>query len=269
MMMTKAASSFASLRLTALSSVLAWLLALGACSSSTGDEGPTSAVEAGSGGADGGGRGGAGSGASGGGGASGAGTGASPTGEAGTTANGTDSGIGDAGSGAEDIDSGIDAGAGSGGSGSPNDDGICTSDGACEEVVQLEPAQHIEGDIEYGELPPAGGPHNPCWDDYGVHDELLPPENWVHNLEHGGVVYLYDCPDGCDAEVSMLEDFVGERPRAILTRFDGLTTRFAVVAWGYRLMTDELDLDAFRAFYDAHADRAPESVSSGKPAGCL
>jgi len=145
---------------------------------------------------------------------------------------------------------------------------ICTREGSCEERVELAVAQHIEGDLDYGELPPAGGPHNPCWGDFGVHDEAFAPENWVHNLEHGGVVFLYECPDGCSDEQAALEDFVDAHAWAILTGFDGLGTRFAALAWGYRLMTDELDLDAFAAFYDAHADQAPESVPSGKPPGC-
>ena len=259
------------LRVAALWIAGASMLALGACSVSGdgSDEGPTHAPEAGSGVGGSGGRGAGGSGGSGGG-PTEAGTGSSTTGEAGT---GT-SGAGGAGTGAEPVDAGMaeDASAGSGGSGGsgepPDDAGICTSDGACEEMVALDPAQHVDGDIDYGELPPAGGPHNPCWDDYGIHDELLPPENWVHNLEHGAVVLLYECPEGCDAELSMLEAFVSERSWALLTRFEGLTTRFAVVAWGYLLMTDELDLDGFEAFYDALAYHAPESVPSGKPAGC-
>lgn len=145
---------------------------------------------------------------------------------------------------------------------------ICTRDGACEESVELEVAQHLEGDLLYGELPPAGGPHDPCWGDFGVHDEAFTPESWVHNIEHGAVVFLHDCPDGCADDRAALEAFVEQRSWAILTGYDGLDARFAALAWGYRLMTDELDLDAFAAFYDAHADQAPESVPSGKPAGC-
>lgn len=193
-------------------------------------------------------------------GAGGAGPGAGRGSGAGT---GGDSmaGAGDAGS--------SDAGAGGADAEPPVDpDAICTAGGACEEVVELAPAQHVEGDIDYGALPPAGGPHNGCWGDFGVHDEPFAPENWVHNLEHGAVVLLHDCPDGCDAELTALEGFVAERSWAILTAYADMETRFAVVAWGYRLMSDELDLDAFADFYDAHADQAPESVPSGKPGGC-
>jgi hypothetical protein len=147
-------------------------------------------------------------------------------------------------------------------------EGICTADGACEQSVAVGAPQHLQGTIDYPDPPPAGGQHNPCWGDFGVHDEELPAENWVHNLEHGAVVYLHDCPGGCDAELEQLSELVRERPFALLTPFPGLPTRFAVVAWGYRLESDELDLPAFEAFYEAHHDRGLESSTSGAPSGC-
>ena len=31
----------------------------------------------------------------------------------------------------------------------------------------------------------------------GAYDQVIQPEYWVHNLEHGYVVVLYNCPAGC------------------------------------------------------------------------
>jgi hypothetical protein len=135
-------------------------------------------------------------------------------------------------------------------------------------MLPLPPATHREGDIDYDDPPPAGGPHNPCWAPWGVHEDPVRPENWVHNLEHGGVVFLYDCPDGCEAAVAKLAAFVDEHPQALLTPYLGLPTRFGYVSWGYRLLTDCDDIAAARAFYDAHVDRAPESITSGPPSAC-
>jgi hypothetical protein len=146
--------------------------------------------------------------------------------------------------------------------------GICTADGACDQRVEVGPPNHVEGNIDYNDVPPAGGSHNSCWGRFGVHDEPLPAENWVHNLEHGAVVYLYDCPDGCDEDVAALEALVEDRPFALLTEYGALSTRFAVVAWGYRLESEDVDPDAFAAFYDAHADQALESTTSPPPSGC-
>jgi len=157
--------------------------------------------------------------------------------------------------------------AGLGASGNPNR--ICTATDDCEELVALDPAAHVSGGINYADPPPAGGPHNSCWGEYGVHDTPLADERWVHNLEHGAVVYLYRCPDGCDAEVQDLADLASSRPLALVTEYLDLPTRFGAVAWGVRLLTDAFDQDAFEAFYAAHSDHAPESIGSGPPSSCL
>ena len=134
--------------------------------------------------------------------------------------------------------------------------------------MQLDPAQHVTGTIPYADLPPAGGPHNPCWAAFGVHETPVPAERWVHNLEHGGVVFLYNCPEGCDTEVEQLQTLVDGTPQALLTEYEGLPARFAVVAWGHRLVSDCFDSEAFLAFYADHVDQAPESITAGPPAGC-
>ncbi len=56
----------------------------------------------------------------------------------------------------------------------------------------------------YAYCPPASGPHynNPGIDGpipakfYGP-DDGTRPEGWIHNLEHGAVVILYNCKHGC------------------------------------------------------------------------
>jgi hypothetical protein len=147
---------------------------------------------------------------------------------------------------------------------------VCAAcDGGCaEEALPPESSAHVEGDLDYGDEPPAGGDHNPCWADWGVYTSPLPPERWVHNLEHGGVVFLYACPSGCADSVATLADYVEGRTQAILTEYPDMAEGFAVVSWGYRLTLSCFDLDAMAAFYDAHVNQAPESVTSGKPSGC-
>lgn len=49
--------------------------------------------------------------------------------------------------------------------------------------------------IQYHDFPPRGGPHRPLWPLYGEY-LYLPPQRWVHSLEHGSVVFLYHpCAD--------------------------------------------------------------------------
>jgi len=128
---------------------------------------------------------------------------------------------------------------------------------------------HLDATINYVDPPPAGGDHNRCWARWGVYDEPLSPIHWVHNMEHGGIVVLYDCTD-CDAEIAELTSWVASLgDTAILTPFEGLPTPFAVVSWGERMLMDCVDVDAMRDFYDQNFDNAPESTLSGPPSGCM
>lgn len=161
-----------------------------------------------------------------------------------------------------------------GGSGSMlDDDGgmtreLCASCGGCAETIPVLSRTHVTGPIEYPDPPPAGGDHDPCWAKWGVHTDTVATRNWVHNLEHGGVVFLYDCPDGCDTDLAALTALAKTNQRTLLTRYPGLRTRFALVAWGKRLLSDCVDVVAFQAFYDASFNHGPEAIGSDPPSSC-
>lgn len=49
--------------------------------------------------------------------------------------------------------------------------------------------------LRYLERIPTIGPHRPLWAQYGEY-EFLPPQRWLHNVEHGAIVGLYHpCAD--------------------------------------------------------------------------
>ncbi|MEZ4237280.1 MAG: DUF3105 domain-containing protein [Myxococcota bacterium] len=127
---------------------------------------------------------------------------------------------------------------------------------------------HDEADIDYSDPPPAGGPHDPCWAAFGVHDEPVPDDNWVHNLEHGAVVLLSDCTD-CDADRAALAEIATDRPFVLVTPYSGMPKPFAAVAWGVRMLTGCVDPEAIVAFHDAHVDQGPESLAAGPPDDCM
>ena len=145
---------------------------------------------------------------------------------------------------------------------------VCTTTGECEESVVIGTPTHVTTPIDYADVPPAGGPHNPCWTTYGVHSTEVVDENWVHNLEHGAVVFLYSCPSGCASEVAALAALVPGRPFAVVTSYSTMPPGFAVVSWGHRLVTPTLDVAAFTAFYMEHVDHGGESTSANPPASC-
>lgn len=137
-----------------------------------------------------------------------------------------------------------------------------------EQVLPVTGAAHINGPLDYPDKPPVGGNHNPCWARWGVHERELAAERWVHNLEHGGVVFLFRCETGCATEALALASIVEQNPQAILTPYAALPTRFAAVSWGVRLTSDCFDQARFQRFYDEHVGNGLEQVSSNPPSSC-
>jgi hypothetical protein len=148
----------------------------------------------------------------------------------------------------------------------------------------LEPAaHHPEGTpLTYPRFPPASGPHWGCWAPWAVASRELPPERFVHNLEHAGIVILYRCnetfsPDGgraCPEAFAEAEAFVASQPagadgrkRFLVSSSRALATRFAAVAWGWTLERDVLDPAEFACFAAAHLEQGPENVGSDPSVG--
>ncbi len=152
--------------------------------------------------------------------------------------------------------------------------------------------------ITYNHDPPASGPHWPWPAPWGPHHEVVPREWWVHNLEHGGIVLLYNCPypsdggvpdgsagggrmpDGCDggapaspddcaSDIATLVSFWANHPqdnwydmlfevRILITPDPLLPTRFAAVAWDWYYPFTAIDPTALQCFIDARYGRGPE-----------
>ncbi len=125
--------------------------------------------------------------------------------------------------------------------------------------------------LDYPDNPPAGGQHYPVWAAYQSFSFPVPRGFWVHDLEHGGVVFTYHCPAGCAEEVSEVEALIEALPidaacaaneprRIVLTPDPLLDVRWGISAWGHTLRAECVDADRFRQFYSEHAGRGPEAV---------
>jgi hypothetical protein len=150
--------------------------------------------------------------------------------------------------------------------------------GARERNVAVQASPHVDvdaGAIAYLTNPPASGPHYPVWAHWGVWPDL-PRGYWVHNLEHGGVVFLYRCASGsCDATRDALATAARSIPadpvcafgdaspvgaRVVVTSDREITTEVAGAAWGWLYAADCVDAPSMRSFYARHAVMSPEDL---------
>jgi hypothetical protein len=62
----------------------------------------------------------------------------------------------------------------------------------------------------YNSNPPTSGPHFGNLASWGEHGEPIADELQIHNLEDGGVIVHYNCPDGCPELLEQLRGAIGE-----------------------------------------------------------
>ncbi|GAB3784063.1 DUF3105 domain-containing protein [Nocardioides ungokensis] len=123
------------------------------------------------------------------------------------------------------------------------------------------PRDHVEGDVDYAQVPPVGGKHDPVWLDCGAYDAPVRDENAVHDLEHGSVWITYR-PDLDAAGVRTLADALPQN--GILSPYVGLPAPVVVTVWGRQLWltgADDPRLALFIQRYGA-GRTAPEPFAS-------
>ena len=167
---------------------------------------------------------------------------------------------------------GTQAGGSGGAAGSGGD-----SSGACQQVTEAHPpasANHVTmcSDVAYDSNPPTGGDHYNVWAAFQSYDFPVPDGFLVHALEHGAVVFWYNCPDGCADEVAQAEAMIAALPlddmcaglgtprRTVLVPSPQLDARWAASSWGFLEKADCFDVDALRSFYLEHYGQGRESL---------
>ncbi|HVZ37474.1 MAG TPA: DUF3105 domain-containing protein [Polyangiaceae bacterium] len=149
--------------------------------------------------------------------------------------------------------------------------------GACQQISETHPpasASHLAmcSDIPYDSNPPSGGDHYGVWAEYRSYDFPVPDGFLVHCLEHGAVVFWYNCPDGCADEVAQAQAMIDALPldplcaglgtprRTVLVPSPALDARWAASSWGFLQKADCFDADALRSFYLEHSGQGRESL---------
>jgi hypothetical protein len=132
--------------------------------------------------------------------------------------------------------------------------------------------------LTYKFYPPTSGPHwgqpdGPVpWQTIGTASTPLFEGQFVHNLEHGGIAILYNCPSGtdCTTLTNQLSNYVrslapveptyGQIKMVMTPYSNGMTKKVALLAWHYVEFLDTYDQNAITQFYESHVDKGPEAV---------
>ena len=116
-----------------------------------------------------------------------------------------------------------------------------------------------------GLSPPNAGPHCSTTLSCQVFETEQSSCMWLHNLEHGHAVFLYDCPEGCPDEVARLmqarnEARVGSNGvrRAVVAPASGLPNRIAALLWRRTYLADTADPEALQCLLQLQDQEAPE-----------
>lgn len=116
-----------------------------------------------------------------------------------------------------------------------------------------------------GLVPPSAGDHCAETLACGVHASPQSSCRWLHNLEHGHAVFLYNCPEGCPELVERLRALAAAAPRgsngvprALVAPDPGLPTRAAALLWRLRYLDDDPTPEALACFLRLQDTTAPE-----------
>ena len=120
---------------------------------------------------------------------------------------------------------------------------------------------HRPGSLLYTETPPAGGAHNPSWQNCGVYDQPLYNEYAVHSLEHGAVWITYRPDLGAEA-VASLKALVDGRPYTLLSPYEGLPAPVVASAWNAQVQVQDAGDGRLKAFLDKY-EQGPTAPERG------
>jgi len=130
---------------------------------------------------------------------------------------------------------------------------------------------HTSAKVKYKTNPPTSGSHNPVPAQDGIYapGNEPAPENWVHSLEHGRVLFQYK-PGTPSADVAKLRSLAEEKLNGTaayhVLMFQNNTkmpTQFALVAWTKSLTCDKLTPKSeavMRSFRKTFTDKGPELI---------
>lgn len=136
--------------------------------------------------------------------------------------------------------------------------------------------EHIQEGVDpgpYATNPPAGGHHFPSTFNPGFYTEAdvatmpkFPSGYLVHNLEHGYVIYWYNCQANPSIDCKEMQDAIGQvikennSFKVIGFPWPSQQEPLVMTSWGRILRQNKVDLDTMRAFYKSNVNKGPEQT---------
>lgn len=112
----------------------------------------------------------------------------------------------------------------------------------------------------YNSSPPTSGWHYEAPAPWGVSETPIVDEVQIHNLEHGGIMLQYNCPEACPELVQQLTDAASGYKHTVVAPYPNMDARIALTAWGWIDKFNDFDQDRVLSFIKGHIDRGPEKV---------
>jgi hypothetical protein len=146
-----------------------------------------------------------------------------------------------------------------------------TAAGCTYKSYPSEGREHTTGKVTYKTNPPTSGKHNPTPAQDGLYapGNEPAPENWVHSLEHGRILFQYK-PGTPTNQVAQLQKVAEEELNGaagyhvlMFRNNTKMPSQFAVVAWTKSLTCNALDAKSeavMRQFRKAFTDKGPELI---------
>ncbi len=123
--------------------------------------------------------------------------------------------------------------------------------------------QHNSGTIDYEQIPPVGGEHNPLWQNAGFYEQQVLEEQAVHTLEHGAVwiTYRADLPED---QKEKLRRIVESQDCLLASPYPSLPSPVVASAWGKQLRLKSVDDPKLQEFILAYR-KGPQAPEPGAP----
>ena len=143
------------------------------------------------------------------------------------------------------------------------------------QAIDEMPHTHVQppSQITYNHSPPTSGCHynlgyGSAPVQSGAYNQVIAPEYWVHNLEHGYVVVLYNCPSGCTTQFQQLRDWYHSLPaepnfaypKVIIVPYPNMDVPFAAVSWDWYDPIPNFSIAEVNRFYLNHRGQAAEAA---------